>query len=217
MTPASIFQPKESIGSILGAMSPASITLPKESIGSILGTMSPASIFQPKESIGSIFSATTPASIPLPRESIGNLFGSKSAYTYPKLNTSLRRFEILLPLQFNNGRDVPAKMLAEARSELIDRFGAVSCESAEIEGYWRNDNAIVRDRLRRVWVDVPDLHSNLEWMRLYAERWRERLGQDELYSRNYELKVIRVCPYSPLLRRFQASLSQPFPFRRYIF
>src|SRR6266852_5082243 len=130
MTPASIFQPKESIGSILGAMSPASIFQPKESIGSILGAMSPASITLPKESIGSILGAMSPASITLPNASIGNLFGSKSAYTYPKLNTSLRRFEILLPLQFNNGRDVPAKMLAEARSELIDRFGAVSCESA---------------------------------------------------------------------------------------
>jgi hypothetical protein len=40
-----------------------------------------------------------------------------------------RRYEILLPLRFNDGKPVPKALLAQAVQELEDRFGAVSCES----------------------------------------------------------------------------------------
>lgn len=34
-----------------------------------------------------------------------------------------RRFEVLLPLQFNDGRDVPPEWLADAVLEIVDYFG----------------------------------------------------------------------------------------------
>ena len=40
-----------------------------------------------------------------------------------------RRYEILLPLQFNDDTPVPKSFLAEAVLELDSRFGAVSCET----------------------------------------------------------------------------------------
>jgi hypothetical protein len=42
---------------------------------------------------------------------------------------SWRRSEVLLPLQFNDGRDVPAEWLANAVLEIVDRFGAASHET----------------------------------------------------------------------------------------
>jgi hypothetical protein len=45
-----------------------------------------------------------------------------------------RRFEVLLPLQFNDGRDVPAEWLAEAVLEVVDHFGAASYETQKLEG-----------------------------------------------------------------------------------
>ena len=33
-----------------------------------------------------------------------------------------RRFEVLLPVRFNDGRDVPPDWLAEAVLEIVDRF-----------------------------------------------------------------------------------------------
>lgn len=45
------------------------------------------------------------------------------------MSSSWRRFEVLLPLQFNNGRDVPADWLAEAVLEIADHFGAASYET----------------------------------------------------------------------------------------
>lgn len=47
-----------------------------------------------------------------------------------------RRYEILLPLQFNDGTRVSKALLAEAVLELDARFGAVSCETQVIHGRW---------------------------------------------------------------------------------
>ena len=40
------------------------------------------------------------------------------------MSSRLRRFEVLLPLQFNDGRDVPGEWLAEAVLEIVDQFSA---------------------------------------------------------------------------------------------
>ncbi|MBA3787036.1 MAG: hypothetical protein H0X15_16115, partial [Acidobacteria bacterium] len=45
------------------------------------------------------------------------------------MNSKLRRFEILLPLQFNDGRDIPPEWLAEAVLEIVENFGAASYET----------------------------------------------------------------------------------------
>ncbi len=42
---------------------------------------------------------------------------------------ALRRYEILLPSQFNDGRSIPQERLAETLTELEERFRAVSCET----------------------------------------------------------------------------------------
>ncbi len=45
------------------------------------------------------------------------------------MNSKLRRFEILLPLQFNDGREIPAEWLAEAVLEIVEKFEAASYET----------------------------------------------------------------------------------------
>jgi hypothetical protein len=49
------------------------------------------------------------------------------------MSSSRRRFEVLLPLRFNDGREVPAEWTSEAVLEIVDRFGAVSHET-EVNG-----------------------------------------------------------------------------------
>ena len=45
------------------------------------------------------------------------------------MSSRWRRFEVLLPLQFNDGRDVPAEWLADAVLEVVEQFGAASYET----------------------------------------------------------------------------------------
>lgn len=52
------------------------------------------------------------------------------------MSSKWRRFEVMLPLQFNDDREVPAEWLAEAVLEVVDHFGAASYETQKVEGHW---------------------------------------------------------------------------------
>jgi hypothetical protein len=54
------------------------------------------------------------------------------------MSSKWRRYEVLLPLQFNDGRPVPGETLAETVLEIVDHFGSASYETQKIEGHWRH-------------------------------------------------------------------------------
>jgi hypothetical protein len=63
------------------------------------------------------------------------------------MSSRWRRFEVLLPLQFNDGREVPSEWLAEAVLEVVAHFGAASYETQKVEGHWRASGILYRDNL----------------------------------------------------------------------
>ena len=105
------------------------------------------------------------------------------------MSSKWRRFEVLLPLQFNDGREVPPDWLADAVLEIVDRFGAVSYETQKVEGHWRQDSILYRDNLVKLVVDVPDATGNRDWMRQFKDRWKDRLEQLELWMVSYCIEV----------------------------
>jgi hypothetical protein len=50
------------------------------------------------------------------------------------MSNSLRRFEILLPLRFNDGNPVPDELVGQTILELRQQFRASSAESQVIRG-----------------------------------------------------------------------------------
>jgi len=105
------------------------------------------------------------------------------------MSSKWRRFEVLLPLQFNDGREVPAEWLAEAVLEVVDHFGAASYETQKVEGHWRQGGVLYRDNLVRIVVDVPDTTKHRQWMKQFKERWKARLEQLELWVVSYRIEV----------------------------
>ena len=105
------------------------------------------------------------------------------------MSSRWRRFEVLLPLQFNDGRPVPEDWLAEAVLEIVGHFGAASHETQKVEGHWRQGGVHYRDDLVRVFVDVPDTAKNRRWMRHFKSRWKTRLEQVELWMVSYRVEV----------------------------
>jgi len=105
------------------------------------------------------------------------------------MSSRWRRFEVLLPLQFNDGREVPSEWLADAVLEIVDRFGAASYETQKVEGHWRHGGVLYRDNLVRVVVDVPDSAMNRQWMREFKRRWKDRLEQVELWMVSFRIQV----------------------------
>jgi hypothetical protein len=105
------------------------------------------------------------------------------------MSNKLRRFEILLPLQFNDGREVPTEWLAEAVLEIVERFDAASYETQKVEGHWRHQGVLYRDNLVKIVIDAADEEANREWMREYKARWKGKLEQLELWLVSYTIDV----------------------------
>ena len=103
---------------------------------------------------------------------------------------SLRRYEILLPRRFNDGRAVPSGLLREAVLELRERFGAVSSETQMIRGQWQHQGEVYHDELVRVFVDVPDLPEHMQFFLEYKERLKSRFQQIDIWISSHEIQIL---------------------------
>jgi hypothetical protein len=105
------------------------------------------------------------------------------------MSSKWRRFEVLLPLKFNDGREVPQRLLGDAVLEVVERFGAASFETRKVEGHWRHAGVLYRDELARLVIDIPDLKKNRDWMRKFKQRWKLNLQQVELWMVSYTIEL----------------------------
>jgi hypothetical protein len=106
------------------------------------------------------------------------------------MSRSLRRFEILLPLRFNDGQSVPDDIVTDALLELEQRFGAVSAETQTIRGLWRHEGESYRDDLVRVFVDVADEPEHRQFFVEFKERLKGRFQQIDIWMTTYPIEVL---------------------------
>jgi hypothetical protein len=81
------------------------------------------------------------------------------------MSSKLRRFEVLLPVRFNDGREIPQELLGEAINEIVDQFGAATFYKQAIEGHWQHGDSMYRDDLACLVIDVPNTAQNRKWMK----------------------------------------------------
>jgi hypothetical protein len=105
------------------------------------------------------------------------------------MSSKLRRFEILLPQQYNDGREIPRKLRGQALKEIVEQFGAASFEPTTIEGYWRHHGTLYTDSLSKIVIDIEDTDDNRHWMREFKARWKAALDQLDLWLVSYEIDV----------------------------
>jgi hypothetical protein len=105
------------------------------------------------------------------------------------MSSRWRRFEVLLPLRFNDGQEVPPEWLADAVLEIVEKFGAVSYEKQSVEGHWRHAGITYRDDLARLMVDVPDTAPNRRWIKKFKARWKTKLKQLDLWLVSYAISI----------------------------
>lgn len=102
----------------------------------------------------------------------------------------VRRFELLLPLRFNDGQAVPDDLIAETLIELETRFGAVSCETQMIQGRWHYEAQTYRDDLVRLFLDVPDTPENFQFFVEYKEQIKTRFKQIDIWLTTFLIEVL---------------------------
>lgn len=104
--------------------------------------------------------------------------------------SDMRRSEILLPLQFNDGRDVPEDLLGDTLFELQERFGAVSHESQIIHGVWTDAGMVFRDDLTRIVVDVDATLENRAFFAALKPKLKQRFDQLETWITAHSIDLI---------------------------
>ena len=105
------------------------------------------------------------------------------------MKSKSRRYEVLLPVRFNDGKDVPEDLLGKAVEEIVEQFSAVTFYKEAAEGHWRHEESLYRDDLALLVVDVPDTKINRTWMKGYKERWKKRLDQLEIWMVSYAINI----------------------------
>lgn len=106
------------------------------------------------------------------------------------MSDAFRRYEILLPLRFNDGSSVPDELIADTLLELRHQFGAVSCETQTIRGIWQHREEVFRDDLTRIFVDVPDTDDNRRFFVEFKERVKARFRQIDIWMTTCLIEVI---------------------------
>ena len=105
------------------------------------------------------------------------------------MKSKSRRYEVLLPVRFNDGNDVPEALLGESINEIVEQFGAVTFHRETVEGHWQHDETLFRDDLALVVVDVPDTAKNRKWMQAFKSKWKQRLNQLEIWMVSYPIDI----------------------------
>jgi hypothetical protein len=102
----------------------------------------------------------------------------------------LKRYEILLPLLYNDGSNVEKERFLITNEELVERFGATTTDSTRIVGRWIYQNQLYEDKLIRIIIDVPESEDSETFFRQYKEVLKERFKQIDIWIASYEIDVI---------------------------
>jgi len=101
-----------------------------------------------------------------------------------------RRYEILLPLMFNDGRTVPGEAFEQTREELVLQFGGATLSPGSFRGTWVHAGVRYEDELLRLTVDVEDTPENRQFFVDWKPTLVARFEQIEIYITSFVIEVI---------------------------
>lgn len=100
------------------------------------------------------------------------------------------RFEILLPLFYNDGRPIEPEKFIVTDDELVARLGASSTDTVVVRGQWIYQSTRYSDQLIRVRIDADDIPENWETMRQVKETLKERFVQLDIWITAHRIEVV---------------------------
>lgn len=103
-----------------------------------------------------------------------------------------RRYEILLPAEFNDGRlveDACPQCLPDSLSEVFDSFGAFTFRPDLARGSWTDGGQRYDDNLFALTVDVDDTPKHRDWIAHIKSHLLQRFDQLEIYVTSYPITI----------------------------
>jgi len=102
----------------------------------------------------------------------------------------MRRYEILLPLKYNDGTDVEIEKFELTQQELIAVFGAITVDTAPVRGYWIDKETLYEDKAMRFYIDTDDSERIISFFKEYKEKLKERFKQTDVWLVMHDLNVL---------------------------
>lgn len=104
-----------------------------------------------------------------------------------------RRYEILLPSRYNDGRsvmEVCMTCVAGTLTQVLDRFGAFTYTPQAVQGSWTDGGVRYDDELFRLTVDVDDGPDSRRFISDLKRDLLARFDQIEIYVTSSLIEVI---------------------------
>ena len=109
-----------------------------------------------------------------------------------KSDVPKRRYEILLPAEFNDGRlvaDACPLCIPDSLSEVSDTFGAFTFRPDVALGSWTTAGMRYDDQLFLLSIDVEDTAEHRAWIAHFKSHLLERFQQLEIYVTSYPIDL----------------------------
>jgi hypothetical protein len=103
---------------------------------------------------------------------------------------NLKRFEILLPLNYNDGGAIEPEKFALTHQELVRQFGATTVDTTRPSGTWLYRGTLYQDLLIRITVDSPEPEAAKAFLRQYKEVLKVRFEQLDIWIAAHDIELI---------------------------
>jgi hypothetical protein len=103
---------------------------------------------------------------------------------------TLKRLEILLPLNYNDGKSIEEKKFVVTHRELLKKFGATTVDATRASGSWVYGGALHEDVLVRIVIDAFEPEAAIAFLRQYKETLKARFEQLDIWITAHDIEVI---------------------------
>ncbi|MBA2253175.1 MAG: hypothetical protein H0W13_10840 [Nitrospirales bacterium] len=100
------------------------------------------------------------------------------------------RYEILLPLKYNDGAPVEPEKFQQTRRELVQKFGALTMEVQPISGIWIFGGQEHRDELIRFIVDTETSADIDAFFSAFKTALKTRFRQIDIWITAQPIRII---------------------------
>ena len=104
----------------------------------------------------------------------------------------MRKYEIYLPLKYNDGKNIEAEKIRSIKEELVDAFGAitVSSLSSPYQGTWKYGGVEFIDDIIKIEVVATNDRATKKFFKEFKERLKESLQQIDILITTHGIQVI---------------------------
>ena len=104
----------------------------------------------------------------------------------------MRKYDIYLPLKYNDGANIEAEIIRSIKEELVDAFGAitVSSLSSPYQGTWKYGGVEFIDDIIKIEVVATSDRATKKFFKEFKERLKESLQQIDILITTHGIQVI---------------------------